>query len=157
MDANGLHESNSHTTMLGKHKAAECSWVSPVIRYRLIDLEERLCCPGTTGEPEPHLQLPVIQKLPLGSSPSFPRVEDLTQWGRQWCWSRFLPSVLCSRLPSPLGRDIAKARYPHGCIRTRCPGTRSCTAAELVSGSRELHFRAAVLLQLWLHWFPTQP
>lgn len=161
VDANWIHQSNSGTTVLGQHKAADCSWVSPMIRYRLnslIDLEERSCCPGCHWGARTHLQLPVIQELALGSSPSFPRADDLTQWERQQCWSPSLHPVLCSRLPNPRGRGIARARYPHGSIRTQCPGTCSCTAAKLVPESGELHFRAAVLLQqLWLHWFPTQP
>jgi len=129
--------------------------VSSVIRYRLTNLEGKLCCPGRQGEPEPHLWLPVVQKLLLGSSPRSPRGEALPRWGRLQRWSPSPHPALCSGLSPPPGRGYPQCRVPHGVHRHLAP--RLPNSPELGPRSQGPHFGDAVLLQQWLRLLLTQP
>lgn len=133
-----------------KAAASPRSWVSPTSRYWLIDLEERFCCSGCHRGAWTPPPAPCNSKAAFWSSSSFPRAES-SRAGALLCMQRCVPGfpVLWGGLlpgpGTPMGASGLGVQAPTAVQQPNWPE------------SGELHLRAAVLLQLWLHWLQTQP
>lgn len=101
-----------------------------IIRYWLIDLEGRLCCPGRHRGAWASPLAPCNSKTAFGLSPQLSQRRGSASVGKAAVLEPFsTPSAVLQAAQSSEEGVSPGPGTPTGCISTQRPGTRSCTAA----------------------------